>query len=292
MSQPFIKAVLEDFDFSVLEKSEFKEDSVREELIAPFLRSLGYKPHGDFKVIRSQSLEHPSVMIGSTSRKISLIPDYTLYVKRKPAFVLDAKAPNQEITKGKNVEQVYSYAIHPEIRTSLYVLFNGKELSIFHIYCMEPVFYCYVHELMENWDSIKKILSPYSVLEYRPKPYLYKDYGLHLEKLGYRDKDVYFYDMPVDNIARLDSENFSITNNLLSEDIEFCVTFDFAHENLLMLLINVPEAKKYEITCALNQYPFKTNLASPFHVGVKANLDQPRKTRDEIIFPLKVINFF
>ena len=39
-----------------------------------------------------------------------------------PFWVLDAKAPGQEIKSGTNPEQVYSYAIHPDIRASYYAL--------------------------------------------------------------------------------------------------------------------------------------------------------------------------
>ncbi len=56
---------LKDFDFSVLDDPEFKEDSVREEIVAPLVRALGYAPSGRYRVIRSRPLEHPYVSIGS-----------------------------------------------------------------------------------------------------------------------------------------------------------------------------------------------------------------------------------
>jgi len=104
------------FDFSLLESPDFKEDSVREEIVLPLLHSLGYSAGGLNQIIRSKALEHPFVNIGSGKRKIILIPDYLLAVGSKPAWILDAKAPDEEIGAGKNVEQAYSYAIHPEVR--------------------------------------------------------------------------------------------------------------------------------------------------------------------------------
>jgi hypothetical protein len=38
-----------DFDFALLDTREFKEDSVREELVVPILKNLGYRPSGTTK---------------------------------------------------------------------------------------------------------------------------------------------------------------------------------------------------------------------------------------------------
>ena len=86
--------ILGDFDFSCLDDPEFKEDSVRENIIAPLLRGIGWSSSGTNKIIRSRSLTHPYVMFGSQKRKLTVIPDYLLTVNGKPCFVLDAKSPN------------------------------------------------------------------------------------------------------------------------------------------------------------------------------------------------------
>ena len=65
-----------DFDFKLLDSLDFKEDSVREELITPLLHALGYQAHGEFQIIRSKSLLHPFVMIGSKNHKVNIVPDY------------------------------------------------------------------------------------------------------------------------------------------------------------------------------------------------------------------------
>ena len=53
------------------------------------------------------------------------VPDYTLTIGSHNAFILDAKAPNQIITEGTNVEQTLSYAMHTEIRRKYFALCNG-----------------------------------------------------------------------------------------------------------------------------------------------------------------------
>jgi hypothetical protein len=93
------------FDFTQLNSPDFKEDSVREVLILPLLQALGYE---QTQIVRSKALQHPFLKIGSKKRPITLVPDYLLKVGDSYAWVLDAKAPNEEIKTGDNVGQVFS----------------------------------------------------------------------------------------------------------------------------------------------------------------------------------------
>ncbi|MDR0605678.1 MAG: type I restriction enzyme HsdR N-terminal domain-containing protein, partial [Bacteroidales bacterium] len=117
-------------DFKTLaDNLDFKEDSVREVIILPILKELGYTQEN---IVRSKTLEHPFLKTGSNKKKpVKLVPDYLLKIENNFAWVLDAKAPNKKIVNDENVEQVYSYAIHPEIRTTYFALCNGVEFSLF-----------------------------------------------------------------------------------------------------------------------------------------------------------------
>lgn len=148
------------FDFSLLDSPDFKEDSVRETMIAPLLYALGYGNNGLNQIIRSKSLTHPFVKIGSQKRAVTLIPDYLLAVESKYAWVLDAKAPNEPILTGTNVEQAFSYAIHPDIRVSLFALCNGRELTAFRIYEDRPILDIPLREINRHWQSIYDLLAP------------------------------------------------------------------------------------------------------------------------------------
>lgn len=163
-----VAAPLQDFDFSVLESSEFKEDSVREEIIHPILYALGYRPSGINRIIRSKGLEHPFLTTGSKQRPITLIPDYLLTVSGNFTFVLDAKAPTEEIKTGHNVQQVYSYAVHPEIRVTFFALCNGREFILFDVRQKEPVLYFQVSEITHFWDDLVKYLGPTIVVAHLP----------------------------------------------------------------------------------------------------------------------------
>jgi hypothetical protein len=152
-----------DFNFAVLDSPDFKEDSVREEIVQPILKELGYSSSGENKIIRSKILPHPFVNIGSRRERISIIPDYLLQVRGKNAWVLDAKAPNERVDSGSNVEQAYSYAIHPEIRVRLYALCNGKEFVVFSTeQHNEPILNLKVAKLPYCQEKLYWQLSPQS----------------------------------------------------------------------------------------------------------------------------------
>ena len=151
---------LKDFDFQLLENSEFKEDSVREEIIHPILKELGYSAGGLNRIVRSRSLSHPFVKTGSGEREIRIVPDYLLLAANKPAWVLDAKSPSQTITSGGHAEQTYFYAIHPDIRSRYYALCNGREFALFEKDHIGLALHFHVSEIGQYWDALYKLLAP------------------------------------------------------------------------------------------------------------------------------------
>lgn len=148
------------FDFALLHSPDFKEDSVRESLIKPLLHALGYGDSEPYKIIRSKSLEHPVVKIGSKKRPIKLIPDYLLQVDGKFAWVLDAKAPQEDILDQDHQEQIYSYAIHPDVRVKWYALCNGREFILFQIDQSEALLYFQLSEIERFWSQLQNLLAP------------------------------------------------------------------------------------------------------------------------------------
>ena len=148
--------LFQSFDFSQLNSADFKEDSVREVLILPLLQALGYEQP---QIVRSKSLQHPFLKIGSKKRSITLIPDYLLKVEDSYAWVLDAKAPNEEIKTGGNAEQIFSYSIHPEIRAKFFALCNGRAFSLFRQEAQEPILYFELTDIADYWEVLAGFLS-------------------------------------------------------------------------------------------------------------------------------------
>lgn len=162
------------FDFAELDSPDFKEDSVREEIINPLLNSLGYSVSGTGRIRRSKALKHPFVQVGSGKRRITVVPDYLLEVKGRVEWVLDAKSPTEEIKSGENVEQAFFYAIHPDIRAKLYALCNGKEFIVFAIDHATPILYFHTSEIEQHLGKLTALLSEEAFSD--PAPVVIADY--------------------------------------------------------------------------------------------------------------------
>ena len=144
---------------TITQNPDFKEDSVREVLILPILKQLGY---GQQNIVRSKTLTHPFLKVGSNKkREIKLVPDYLLKIEENYAWVLDAKAPNQRINDSDHIEQVYSYASHPEIRSTYFALCNGLEFSLYRRESTNtPILLFPLDEIEHYWVQLNIFLSP------------------------------------------------------------------------------------------------------------------------------------
>lgn len=233
--------ILENFDFDLLKNPEFKEDSVREEIVIPIIKGLGYNANIPYQIIRSRNLIHPFVSIGSQKKKIYIIPDYLFEVDKKPAWILDAKAPSESIIKSKNVEQAYSYAIHPEVRARFFSLCNGKEFVLFSVDEMNPLLHFEMQALPLYWESLKGILAPEKVLLKNNLANL-KDLGLHLKRLGFEKfQRLIFPKVPVSNITQLEKGMYTINvGGVTLDENRYVATFDFDLEILKQMIGKIP----------------------------------------------------
>ncbi|MCL4550836.1 MAG: type I restriction enzyme HsdR N-terminal domain-containing protein [Bacteroidetes bacterium] len=146
-------------NFSKLSSNpDFKEDSVREVIILPILKELGYEQKN---IVRSKTLQHPFLKIGSNKRiPIKLMPDYVLKVDKTFAWVLDAKGVDEKVIDDEHIAQVYSYAVHPEINSIYFAICNGLEFALYRKDSYNvPVLFFRIEEIDENWATIKRFLS-------------------------------------------------------------------------------------------------------------------------------------
>ena len=127
---------LKNFDFALLDSDEFKEDSVREFIIAPILADFGFTIKNDkspqkLELVLSKTLK-AQIQIGSNkSIDTDLTPDYLLCVDSRAHCILDAKAPKIDIAKGSKAQkQALSYMLAFECE--LYALCNGHKFIIFN----------------------------------------------------------------------------------------------------------------------------------------------------------------
>lgn len=251
--------MFDEFDFNILNDPDFKEDAVREEIILPIIKGLGYTLSGNSKIVRSKSLIHPYVAIGSKQRKVSIIPDYVFYSDGKPFWILDAKSPIEDIVKSVHVEQAYSYAIHPEIRASLYALCNGHELSLFDIRKFEPLLHFKIKDISKYWDSLYRILNPQvkanpALLEYHP------DYGLFIKRSGAsNDFRLLAFAVQANFIAKV-ADNQYVISAVIPGDVESLASFYFDEYRYNQLLsLQNPETSAI-VFDGLRQMPYYVSL--------------------------------
>lgn len=228
------------FNTKLLEDPEFKEDSVREEIITPLLKFLGYAPRTDNNLVRSRTLPHPFVYIGTKKHGVNIIPDYVLEPEYDGKWILDAKAPNENLLKGKNPEQAFSYAIHPEVRAMTYALCNGKRLTIFLVNQVEPVLDLPIEDWEQNWGEILCYLYPTAFKDPKLRN-IQPDYGLMLYKLDLPLGEIQEYEcIGVPMIAKLSATEYTFFVSILFEGKFHAASFDFDEERYQQLLQYLP----------------------------------------------------
>ena len=156
--------MLKNFDFSLLESKDFKEDSVRAFIIDKILEALGFVLKNDKKpqkleMVLSKTLK-TQIQIGSnTTIQKDLTPDYMLFVEGKAHCILDAKAPNVKIHKDSKAEkQAKSYLLaYP---SPFYALCNGKSFVLFKADTQETLLEIDIEkELNSKLNALKNFIA-------------------------------------------------------------------------------------------------------------------------------------
>jgi len=161
---------------------KFNEADVREEVIAPLLRTLGYRSGSQNNIIREQSLRYPNLSLGRKDPKkdpeLRGRADYILEVQDRLRWVVEAKAPDVAIA-ADDIEQAWTYANHPEIRSIYFVLCNGRTLSVYrtaHGPNVAPVLSLSYERLEADFQILANVLGPNALL--RDFPDIKVDVGL------------------------------------------------------------------------------------------------------------------
>ena len=168
-------------DFHNYNFEELNETDVREEIISPLLRELGYRSGTENDIIREQLLKYPHSFLGRKKDNDPILrgkADYICEVKNKTRWVIEAKSPSELITNTDTIEQAWSYANHPEIRSVYFCLCNGLNLLIFQTNkgsIAPAIFECAYEEIKDKLSTIKNILTPQAIM--RDYPVYEPDYG-------------------------------------------------------------------------------------------------------------------
>jgi hypothetical protein len=245
-------------------------------------------------VVRSRSLVHPYVALGSQQRKVSIVPDYLFLSDGKPYWVLDAKSPTEEITKSKHVEQAYSYAIHPEVRAELYALCNGKEFVLYSVKQFDPILKFKLSEIELHWESIYRILNP----EIKGHPDLinfHPDYGLHLRMLGAKEGFSYIALAVNTNHMMKVEDGLYTTSTIITAEEEYAMSIDFGEKEFSKLLKVLPKDQASVLADSLKRQPYQIHLdnGEEFSFGVATELTKEiYHNPQESYLPFRVVDVF
>lgn len=282
--------MLDNFDLSLLNDSEFKEDSVREEIIAPLLRKLGYSASGKNKIVRSRPLIHPFVRIGSKNQKVNIIPDYILEIDGKPIVVLDAKSPSVNLYKTENSEQAYSYAIHPEVRAKVYGLCNGREWVFWDVDKFEPILQVTTEELISDIGKIEKILKPQNLIFPEMRNF-HPDFGLRFKKLNMGEGVIqHFICNQINSIMKVEDELYCTTLTIDFGDELLAISYDFDQQNFEKFLNCCPVTTQTLIKSMLSRQPFIAKDFPYVYVSIKGILGELTVGIYEEFIPIIVLD--
>jgi Type I restriction enzyme R protein N terminus (HSDR_N) len=271
---------------STFNDPDFKEDSVRELVIAPILAKLGYLPSGKYRIARSKPLKNPFVRMGTRNHPVTTIPDYTFYIDDKPVFVLDAKSPSEGVLAQDHIQQAYSYAIHPEIRCDEFGLCNGKELSIFNTSQFEPLLHINFEEFESRWNDIEKYMSPDrlsnpALREFAP------DFGMALIRMGStKENQIYMFGTRLNLFAKIDDSLMTASANCNFGSGDFCASFDFHPSMLPAIVSGLPDELANRFIGALNKSPFQAVAQLVIELDLTVNLGDITQVQFEKFVPL------
>lgn len=279
-----------EFDPSLFNDPEFKEDSVREVIISPILSRLGYSPSGEHRVIRSKVLDHPFIYAGTRKIPIKMIPDYTLKSREKVILILDAKQPREDILRREAVQQAYSYAIHPEIKSEYFALCNGKSFVLFSVDKSDPIFITEYEAYESGWEEIERFLSPKMLREPALRGFA-PDFGCALARLGLEEGAlVTLFPARFNVIARLDDTMMTATANIDLSGKPHCVSFDFNKSLLPSVLSCLPSELSDAFSSALGRAPFQAAAELALKLNLDARLGSEVRVEAESFRPLIVEN--
>jgi hypothetical protein len=140
------------------------ETDVRETIVRPLIERLGYRHGTDANIITEKTLRYEKAFLGRKNPKKDppLVgrADYICEVISFGRWVVEVKAPTESISQD-TVEQAHTYASHPEIAASFFLVTNGRS---FHLYetskLLEPALAWEYEDEDDNLLRLFNVLSP------------------------------------------------------------------------------------------------------------------------------------
>jgi|GEM_PF-743458 len=142
---------------------KLNEQGVREAIIYPFLKTLGYEPGSEADIIFEYRLHYDRFFLGHKTKNDPILrgrADYVCQILGVTRWTIEAKPPSTPLTKD-DVQQAFTYAAHPEVAAPLFVITNGHEFRIYKIHNLEhPELTWSLDQMPDRMPEILAILSP------------------------------------------------------------------------------------------------------------------------------------
>jgi hypothetical protein len=110
------------------------ETDVREVLVRPLLARLGYCHGTDATILTEKTLRYERSFLGRKNPKkdppLTGRADYICEVISFGRWVVEVKSPSEELSQDV-VEQAHTYASHPEIAASFFLVTNGRAFRLY-----------------------------------------------------------------------------------------------------------------------------------------------------------------
>lgn len=141
------------------------ETDVREEFLAPLVRSLGYRRNQVNEVVTEHTLQYDRATLGRKKKGDPALTgriDYLLKAGGSTRWVLEAKSPASDIHV-EDVSQVLTYARHPEVSAVYAAVSNGKSFRLYRASQMpdeEPLIEFAVVTTDDAFERLSATLSP------------------------------------------------------------------------------------------------------------------------------------
>ncbi len=280
--------MFDDFDRSFFDSPEFKEDSVREVIIAPLLQRLGYRVSGQDRIVRSKTLAHPFIYVGTRKHPVTIVPDYTLFHDEQAILVLDAKSPGEDILKQSHIQQAYSYCVHPEVRSKHFALCNGRLLAVFHVEMPQPLLLLPFEEFEVRWPEVEKHLAPKFLLQPELRKFA-PDLGFKFAHLGISpDTKLVMLGVRPDLFARVNDGLYTASGNCDFGGEAHCASFDFAPNLLPVISAGLPECLHEPFNNALARAPFQVSAECAIELDLSVRLGAETRGAHDTFVPLEI----
>lgn len=139
------------------------ETDVRENLVYPLLRMLGYRQGSPANIVTEKKLRYERHFLGrkkDTDPPLVGRADYICDVVGHGRWPVEVKPPSRPIAVD-DVQQAYSYAAHPEVGAVLFLVTNGRQFEVYRIGNADsPIYRWELSETMERLVALKNLLGP------------------------------------------------------------------------------------------------------------------------------------